>query len=132
MDGLIAVFEWYQTENIDQYNSPTTTADEITRMVRYRQHKLEKHFGYAVPPFPEFLTSMQAYMSMDMGEMERAKTYFELTIEFYPNSPNNYDAMADYYERNGDIENAIKYVTKAFELSGEDAYQERIKALKEK
>lgn len=132
MDGLISVFEWYQTENIDKYNMPTTTAGEIYKIVRYRQHKLETHFGYAVPPFPEFLINMQGYMSMDMGQMERAKVYFELTIEFYPNSPNSYDSMADYYERNGDNDNAIKFVTKAYELSGDDSYKERIEKLKKK
>ena len=132
MDGLISVFEWYKTENIDKYNMPTTTADEINKIVRYRQHKLETHFGYAVPPFPEFLINMQGYMSMDMGQMERAKMFFELTIEYYPNSPNSYDSMADYYERNGDNDNAIKFVTKAYKISGDDSYKERIGALKKK
>ncbi|MFT5214237.1 MAG: putative alpha/beta superfamily hydrolase [Patiriisocius sp.] len=132
MDGLISVFEWYQTENIDKHNMPTTTADEINKIVRYRQHKLETHFGYAVPPFPEFLINMQGYMSMDMGQMERAKMFFELTIEYYPNSPNSYDSMADYYERNGDNDKAIKFVTKANEISGDDSYKERIEALKKK
>lgn len=132
MDGLISVFEWYQMENIDKFNMPTTTADEINKIVRYRQHKLETHFGYAVPPLPEFLINMQGYMSMDMGQMERAKMYFELTIEYYPNSPNSYDSMADYYERNGDNGNALKFVTKAFEMSGDNYYKQRIEEFKEK
>jgi predicted alpha/beta superfamily hydrolase len=89
MDGLISVFDWYQMENVDKYNMPTTTANEINKIVRYRQHKLETHFGYAVPPYPEFLINMQGYMSMDMGQMERAKMCLELTIEYYPNSPNS-------------------------------------------
>lgn len=132
MDGLISVFKWYQTENIDKYNLPTTTADEVNKIVRYRQQKLEKHFGYAVPPFPEFLLSMQGYMSMDMDQMERAKLYFELTIEYYPNSPNAYDSMADYYERIGDNANAINYATKAYNISDDDSYKEKIEALKKK
>lgn len=132
MDGLISLFEWYQMENIDKFNSPTTTAEEINKIVRYRQHKLETHFGYAVPPLPEFLINMQGYMSMDMDQMERAKMYFELTIEYYPNSPNSYDSMADYYEKNGDIDNAIKFVTKAYKISGDDSYKERIETLKKK
>lgn len=132
MDGLISVFEWYQTENIDKYNLPTTTADEINKIVRYRQHKLETHFGYPIPPFPEFLLNMQGYMSMDMDQMERAKVNFELTIEYYPNSPNAYDSMADYYERIGDNTNAIKFVTKAYEISGDDTYKVKIETLKKK
>ncbi|WP_205853527.1 hypothetical protein [Polaribacter filamentus] len=40
--------------------------------------------------------------------------------------------MADYYERNGDNDKAIKFVTKAYEISGDDSYKERIEALKKK
>lgn len=132
MDGLISVFQWYQMENIDKYNTPTTTTDEINKIVRYRKNKLETYFGYPVPPFPEFLLNMQGYMSMDMGQMERAKMYFKFAIEYYPQSANAYDSMADYYERNGDKDNAIKYVAKAYEIGGDDSYKERIEALKEK
>ena len=71
-------------------------------------------------------------MNMDMNLPEKAKMYFELAIEYYPESSNSYDSMADYYERNGDNENAIKFVTKAFEISGDDNYKERIEALKKK
>lgn len=38
--------------------------------------------------------------------------------------------MADYYEVQGDFTNAIKYVTKAFELNGNDFYKKRIEELK--
>ena len=40
--------------------------------------------------------------------------------------------MADYYERNGDIDRAIEFVTKAFEISGDAAFKERIEALNKK
>ncbi len=132
MDGLISVFKWYQLENIDKYNMPNTSADEINKIVRYRQHKLETHFGYFVHPIPEFLLNMQGYMSMDRGEMERAKMNFELSLEYYPNSPNAYDSMADYYIRNDDKDKAIKYITKALNISGNDYYKKRIIELKEK
>ena len=130
MDGLISVFEWYQMENIHKFNIPTTSAAELNEIVRYRQNKLETHFGYPVPPYPDFLINVSGYMSMDSDQMERAKMFFELAIEFYPNNPNTYDSMADYYERNGDIDNALKFATKAFEMSGDDYYKERIETLK--
>ena len=132
MDGLISVFQWYQMENIDKYNIPTTSAEEIYEIIKYRQNKLEKYFGYSVPPFPDFLLNIQGYMSMDMDQMERAKLYFELAIEYYPQSANAYDSMADYYDRNDDKDNAIKFVTKAFEMTGDDYYKERIEAFKRK
>jgi Tfp pilus assembly protein PilF len=75
---------------------------------------------------------MQGYMSMDRGEMERAKMNFELSLEYYPDSPNAYDSMADYYVRNDDKDKAIKYVTKALNISGNDYYKKIIIELKEK
>ncbi len=51
-------------------------------------------------------------MNMDMEQLEKAKMYFELAIEYYPESANAFDSMAEYYERKGDFTNAIEYVTK--------------------
>jgi tetratricopeptide (TPR) repeat protein len=66
-----------------------------------------------------------------MEQLEKAKMYFELAIAYYPESANAFDSMADYYEAQGDFTNAIKYVSKAFALSGSDYHKQRIEALKE-
>ena len=126
MDGLISLFEWYQMENTDKINSFDTPKEELFSIIKYREKKLKGHFGYSEPPYPEELLNMSAYMNMDMQQAEKAKMYFELAIEYYPESANAYDSMADYYERNGDNDNALKFVTKAFEISGDDSYKARI------
>lgn len=132
MDGLIVNFEWFQMENTDKINSFDTPKEELLSIVKYREKKLKDHFGYAVPPYPEDLLNMSGYMNMDMEQMEKAKMYFELCIEYYPKSANSYDSMADYYERNNDNENAIKFVKKALEINNDDYYKERIEKLKKK
>lgn len=132
MDGLISLFEWYQMENTDKINSFDTAKEELLRLIKYREMKLKEHFGYAEPPYPEELLTMLAYMNMDMKQLEKAKMYFELTIEYYPESANAYDSMADYYVAQGDDINAIKYLNKAFELSNKDYYKMKIEELKEK
>ena len=53
------------------------------------------HFGYAEPPYPEELLNMSGYMNMDMDQPEKAKMYFELAIEYYPQSANAYDSMKE-------------------------------------
>lgn len=131
-DGLISIFKWYQMENVDKINLFETSKEDLFGIIRYREEKLKTHFGYAVQPYPEELFNMSGYMKMDMDQMEKAKMYFEFCIEFYPNSANSYDSMADYYERNGDYVNAIKFMTKAYEISGENSYKERIEVLKKK
>jgi len=132
MDGLISLFEWYQMENTDKINSFDTPKEELFSIIKYRERKLKEHFGYSEPPYPEELLNMSGYMNMDMQQPEKAKMYFQLAIEFYPESANAYDSMADYYEAQGDYNNAIKYATKAFELSGNDFYKKRIEGLKVK
>lgn len=132
MDGLISLFEWYQMENTDKINSFETPKEELVKIIKHREKKLKEHFGYSEPPYPEELLNMSGYMNMDMQQPEKAKMYFELSTEYYPESANAYDSMADYYEAQGDFASAVKYVTKAFELSGADYYKKRIEDLKAK
>jgi predicted alpha/beta superfamily hydrolase len=132
LDGLIACFEWYQMENTYAINNPETTVDELRGFIEYRTAKLDKHFGYRVPPYTEDLLNMSGYMNMDFGQMEKAKLYFDAAIEFYPESPNVYDSMADYYERNSDYSTALKYMKKAVDLDDRAAYRDRIKSLEAK
>ncbi len=130
MDGLISLFEWYQMENTDKINSFDTPKEELFSTIKYREQKLKKHFGYTEAPYPEELLTMLGYMNMDMEQPEKSKMCFELATEYYPKSANTYDSLADYYEAQGDFANAIKQVTKAFELSGDDLYKKRIEELK--
>lgn len=132
MDGLIFDFEWYQMENTDKFNSPATPKEELFKIVNYRANKLESYFGYSVPPYPQDILNMLGYMNLDRQQLEKSKMFFEFTIEFYPNSANAYDSMADYYERNNDSKNALKFVTKAYEINATDYYKQRIEKLKKK
>lgn len=132
MDGLISVFKWYQMENTDKFNSPETTMEDLSEIIKYRAEKLKRYFKYPVAPYPEDLLNMLGYMSLDMEQPEKSQMFFEFGIEFYPNSPNSFDSMADYYERKGDVATAIKFLTKAFEMSEDKVYKEKIEALKKK
>lgn len=132
MDGLISLFTWFQMEHTDKFNSPETPAHILREIVKYRADKLQSHFNYRDAPYPEDLFNMLGYMNMDMGHRDKAKMFFEMAIEYYPDSANAYDSMADYYERQKDFVNALKYVSKAYDLSGEDYFKERMEGLKEK
>ena len=128
-DGLIALFEWYQMENTDAINNPNTSIDELLNIIKYREDKLFNHFGYSVPPYPEFLLDMSGYMNMDMEQLEKSKMYFEQAIKYFPDSANAYNSMAEYYINQNDKKQAILHLKKAFELSGNSDYNEKIKEL---
>ena len=131
-DGLISLFEWYQMENTDKFNSPTTSKEELFSIINYRAKKLEDYFGYSVPAYPEDLFNALGYMSLDMEQAAKAKMFFEFAIEFYPNSPNTYDSMSEYYERINDYDSALKFATKAYEIDPNDYYKQRMETLKKK
>ena len=132
MDGLISVFEWFQMENTDKFNSPDTPADELYSIIKNRENKLQDHFGYQESPYPEDLLNMLGLMSLDMQQTEKAKMFFEFAIEYYPQSANAYNSMADYYVRQKDYAMALKNATKAYELSGSDYHMRRVEGLKAK
>ena len=70
-------------------------------------------------------------MSLDMEQLIKSKMFFEFGIEFYPDSPNVYDSMSEFYERTGDDENAIQFAEKANSLSNDDYFKERLQKLKQ-
>tara|TARA_R110002050_G_scaffold298575_1_gene462111 strand:- start:995 stop:2251 length:1257 start_codon:yes stop_codon:yes gene_type:complete len=129
-DGMLVLFQWYQMEHTDKFNSPETPKEELHDIVKYRAQKLEKHFGYVVPPYPEDLMNMGGYMNLEMGQVEKAKMFFELAVEYYPNNANTFDSLADYYESQDDYANALKAMTKAFALSGSKDHKKRLEAFK--
>lgn len=132
MDGLVSIFQWYQMENVHKFNIPETSIEEYTELIDYRAKKLERKFGYPVPPYPDYLLNVKGYMSLDTQQTELAKMFFEYAIKYYPESANAYDSMSEFYERTEDYKNAIAFAEKAFKISGSDYHKERIKALKEK
>jgi len=128
-NGLISLFEWFQMERVELFNIPETSKEDLLELMNYRAEKLEAHFGYPEPPFPEDLITMSGYMSMDRGQMEKAKMFFEQGIHYFPKSANLYDSMADYYEANDDPKSALEFVKKAYEISGSDYHKNRIEEL---
>lgn len=125
-NGLILIFEWFQMEKTVLFNIPETTSSELLDILNYREEKLRSHFGFQVPPFPEDLITMSGYMNMDLGQMEKAKMFYEQGLKYFPKSANMYDSMADYFEANNDIASALEFVKKAYEISGSEYHRDRI------
>lgn len=131
-DGLIFLFKWYQFKSPQKYNNPETSVEELIELLEKQEEIYSTHFGYPFPPMIEEMFSGYGYMNLEMGQPEKAFMFFKMNIKYYPKSAGAHNAMADYYETKNDHANALKYVTKAFELSGANEYKDRIKELKKK
>jgi predicted alpha/beta superfamily hydrolase len=128
-DGLISIFEWYQLESFWKFNDFETPTNELLELVQYREEKLEDNFGYPVPPFEEELFNMMGYMSLESGQPDKSKAFFEMGIQYFPESANAYDSMADFYISQNDNENALLNLRKAYGLSGSKLYLNKIKKI---
>lgn len=131
-DGLIFLFEWYQFRSPQKFNNPETPIEELVSLLKEQEQIYTEHFGVPTAPMVDEMLNGYGYMNMQMGQPEKAFMFFEMNIKQNPNSANAYDSMAEYYESQNDKENAIKYLNKAFELSGKVYYKERIEALNNK
>lgn len=129
MDGLIALFEWFQMENVHLFNNFETPTPKLEELIHHRATKLEKHFGYQAAPYPEEMLNVMGYMSMDMEQPEKAKMFFQSAVTYYPESANAYDSFAEYCEQQGDLKNALELISKAAQLSDDTYYQERLKEI---
>jgi predicted alpha/beta superfamily hydrolase len=131
-DGLIFLFEWYQFKSPQKYNNPVTPIEELVSLLKEQEQIYTEHFGFPTAPMIDEMLNGYGYMNMQMGQPKKAFIFFEMNIRYNPTSANANDSMAEYYEFQNDKENALKYLNKAYEISGDDYYKERIEALNKK
>ena len=91
-----------------------------------------KHFGVPTAPMIDEMLNGYGYMNMEMGQPMKAFMFFKMNIKYNPKNATAYESMADYYESENDKKNAIKYLNKAFELSGNDYYKQKVEELNKK
>ncbi len=131
-DGLVFLFDWFQFKHPQKYNNPETTVEELTELLRIQGEIYTKHFGYPMAPMIEEMLNGYGYMNLQMGFPEKAKLFFKMNVEYYPNSANGYDSLAEYYESQKDYTNALINVTKAYEINNSNYFKERIIKIKAK
>lgn len=131
-DGLVTLFKWYQFKHPQKYNNPSTTIEEIIKLLNEQEIIYTKKFGYSTPPMVEELFNGYGYMNMQMGNFDKAYLFFKMGVKYYPDSANAYDSLAEYYESQKDYENALENVSKAFEINPNDYFKERKQTVKSK
>lgn len=62
------------------------------------------------------------YQFLQTGKVDEAINIFKINTERFPDSWNAWDSLAEGYAAKGDKENAIKYYTKALEMSPENQH----------
>ncbi len=132
INGLKHQFKWYQLENLSEFNNPMTSAERISELLDYRSAKLEKHFGYVVPPADAEMLMMGGEMFGQMGQPEKGLLFLEKGVEYYPKDDSMWMALASYYESTGNKESAIKSLRKGLSIINSEALKIKLSALEKK
>ncbi len=85
--------------------------------------RLSAKFGYAIP-LPESAINLHGYTLLNLKKTKEAVRAFQFYAERYPASPDAWDGLADAYEADGRLADAVQAVEKALSLSG-DAHPNR-------
>ncbi|SHM56530.1 alpha/beta hydrolase-fold protein [Flavobacterium chilense] len=107
---------------IFQFNQLKLSIQDQINFNRAVFTKIEKHFenvskhlGYTVQ-VPENMVNGYGYQSLGKKDMDLAGYLFKLNVTNYPQSPNVYDSLGDFYQASGDKQNAILNYEKALTL----------------
>lgn len=128
-DGLVSLFKWYQFISPQKYNNPETPIEELKVLLNRQKDIYLQNFGYAVPPMVEELFVAYGQMYFQTEQVDKAKLFLTQAMEYYPNGTMAYEAFAEYYEAADNIEQAIKYLNFAYNISGNSQFLERLRAL---
>jgi predicted alpha/beta superfamily hydrolase len=113
-DGLRKIFEgWRLPRNP---GTGAVTADFNGVIEHYR--KLSARLNYEVLP-PEAVVNAAGYNMMGERRNEDALAAFKWNVEHYPRSANVYDSLAEFYERNGQLDLALPLYAKAAAIGQE-------------
>ena len=78
--------------------------------------RLSERYGYAIKP-PENLMNNIGYNFLRLNQNDAAIEAFSKNTEFYPNSANAFDSLAEAYERSGRMKSARDNYEKAYKMA---------------
>lgn len=125
-DGLRFIFDYFFFDAAEKDFSDTSDLMAVKLKTHYAN--VSEKMGYKNAA-PESLINYLAYDALGKKHFNKAKAFFELNIEWHPNSSNVYDSYADYYLAKNDTVNAITNYKKALQIEANKITQRKLDAL---
>ena len=102
--------------------------DTLRNMILSHYRVLSKEMGYPVKP-SEPTNNQLGYTFLQEKDFERARMFFQLNIDYFPENFNVYDSMADYYLARNEKEKAIGYLKKALSIKSTEEVRTKFEKL---
>lgn len=125
-DGLRFIFDYFFFDATEKDFADTSNVMAVKLKTHYAN--VSEKMGYKNAA-PETFINYLAYDALGKKHFHKAKAFFELNIEWYPNSSNAFDSYADYYLAKNDTVNAITNYKKALQIKANDITQIKLDAL---
>ena len=106
--GLRFIFRDYRIRYSEVFNYP--------EMIQAQFQRLYEETNVKFKP-PESVLNGFGYQAINNKSYDLAIKYFQLNIDYYPNSSNVYDSMGEALMNKGDKKQAIEYYQRAIQLN---------------
>ncbi len=124
-DALKFLFSYYQFRTSVFELNPNMNIDSA--LVAHFKN-ISQHLGYTVFPSKGLVNNL-GYTCMGLKKWDKAKAFFQLNIENYPQDANGYDSIGDFYAAVGNINEAIKNYSKALKLGNDTDTRRKLEDL---
>ena len=126
-DALRFIFDYYPLKlSMKDYTDST-----IALADKYHNHfiKISKQIGYTVKP-DEAEMNYMGYDFLDQKHFSKAKSFFKMNIDNYPESFSVYSSMGDFYIAMDNKAKAIEFYTKALTIKDYPSTRKKLDKLK--
>lgn len=110
-NGLRFIFDYYTRPSFK------VITDESANILSAHYENITKELGYAVSPPQDLLLGLAWRCKTLEKEFDRALKFLQLAEQYYPQSPDVFYSLAEYYNDTGDNEKAVMYMEKGNALS---------------
>lgn len=127
-DALRFVFKhnrFPRNQPVNQFFDKNYSATDLRGLIISHYQSLSVEMGYKVRP-SEFYFNQLGYTFLQQKDDQKAMLFFQLNIDYYPDSFNAYDSMGDYYLAKNDQQQAKKYFKKALSLKYRQDIKEKL------
>jgi len=103
-------------QTLEETLTEALNVDGLKAMIaRYRDLR-ERYYGKGAYDFSQVTLNNLGYALLGEGKLDAASAVFRLNVEFFPDSANAYDSLAESYLKRGEKELAIVYYQKSLQL----------------
>lgn len=113
----------------NQYYDKTYSAAELRKLIKQHYQLVSQEMGYQLRPAEATLNQF-GYIYLQQQDYERAQMFFQVNIDYYPNSFNVYDSMGDYYLALHNKKKAIELFKKALTLKKSPEIEAKLEKLR--